>query len=256
MTDTVPPAPQYLDAGPGASIAYHRLAGKSPGVMFCGGFMSDMTGAKALATEALCRRRGQAFVRFDYQGHGASSGNFEDGTIGTWAGDALGVFDRLTEGPQIVVGSSMGGWIALLVALQRIDRVAGLIGIAAAPDFTEDLIWAAASPDKREALQRDGIVREPSAYSETPYGITMALIRDGRKHLLLRGPIDLPCPVRLLHGMLDPDVPWQRSLRLAERLTTPNVRVSLIKDGDHRLSRDADLALLTATVEELLDARA
>lgn len=253
MTDTLPAAPQYLDAGPGVSIAYHRLAGKSPGVMFCGGFMSDMTGAKALAVEALCRRRGQAFVRFDYQGHGGSSGTFEDGTIGVWANDALTVFSRLTEGPQVLVGSSMGGWIALLVALQRVERIAGLVGIAAAPDFTEDLIWATASPEKREALQRDGIVREPSAYSETPYGITMELIRDGRERLLLRGPIALSCPVRLLHGMLDPDVPWQRSLRLAERLTAPDVRVHLIKDGDHRLSRDADLALLARTVEELLD---
>jgi pimeloyl-ACP methyl ester carboxylesterase len=252
MTDTAPAAPHHLDAGPGVSIAYHRLAGKSPGVMFHGGFMSDMTGAKALALEAFCRKRGQAFLRFDYRGHGASSGTFEDGTIGLWAEDALAVFDRLTEGPQILVGSSMGGWIALLVALRRAERVAGLVGIAAAPDFTEDLIWATASPDKREALQRDGVVREPSAYSETPYGITMQLIRDGRKHLLLRNPITLSCPVRLLHGMLDPDVPWQRSLRLADKLTTPDVRVVLVKDGDHRLSRDADLALLTSTVEGLI----
>lgn len=252
MTNTAPAAPQYLDAGPGVSIAYHRLAGKSPGVMFLGGFMSDMTGAKALALEAFCRRRGQAFLRFDYRGHGASSGKFEGGTIGDWVGDALTAFDRLAQGPQILVGSSMGGWIALLAALRRAERVAGLIGIAAAPDFTEDLIWATMPPEKREVLQRDGIVREPSAYSETPYGITMALIREGRQHLLLRGPIALACPVRLLHGMLDPDVPWQRSLRLADKLTTQDVRVHLIKDGDHRLSRDADLALLTRTVEELL----
>jgi pimeloyl-ACP methyl ester carboxylesterase len=252
MINTAPDAPQYLDAGPGVSIAYHRLAGKSPGVMFLGGFMSDMTGAKALTLEAFCRERGQAFLRFDYRGHGGSSGKFEESTIGDWADDALAAFDRLTHGPQILVGSSMGGWIALLTALRRTERLAGLVGIAAAPDFTEDLIWATMPPEKREALQRDGIVREPSAYSETPYGITMELIREGRKHLLLRGPIALTCPVRLLHGMLDPEVPWQRSLRLADKLTTPDVRVHLIKDGDHRLSRDADLALLTRTVEGLL----
>jgi pimeloyl-ACP methyl ester carboxylesterase len=252
MTNTAPDAPQYLDAGPGVSIAYHRLAGKSPGVMFLGGFMSDMTGAKALALEAFCHRHGQAFLRFDYRGHGASSGKFEDSTIGDWVDDALTAFDRLTQGPQILVGSSMGGWIALLAALRRAERVAGLVGIAAAPDFTEDLIWATMPPEKREVLQRDGIVRVPSAYSETPYGITLALVREGRKHLLLRGPIALTTPVRLLHGMLDPDVPWQRSLRLADKLTTQDVRVHLIKDGDHRLSRDADLALLTRTVEELV----
>lgn len=251
MSDTASAAPQYLDAGPGVSIAYHRVAGKSPGVMFLGGFMSDMTGSKAMALEALCRRNGQAFVRFDYRGHGASSGRFEDGTIGAWAADALMVFDRLTQGPQILVGSSMGGWIAFLVARQRAARVAGLVGIAAAPDFTEDLIWATASPEIRDKLQRDGIYYEPSAYSDTPYGITMDLIRDGREHLLLRAPIALSCPVRLLHGMQDPDVPWQRSLLLADKLASTDVRIELVKDGDHRLSRDADLALLCRTVEEL-----
>jgi len=254
MTDTASAAPQFLDAGPGVSIAYHRLPGKSPGVVFLGGFMSDMTGSKALALEAFCRARGQACLRFDYRGHGASSGKFEEGTIGRWAEDAFAAIDRLTEGPQILVGSSMGGWIALLVALRMPARVAGLVGIAAAPDFTEDLMWAAFSPDKRETLQRDGVIHEPSQYGERPYGITYELIRDGRKHLLLRDPLKLRCPVRLLHGMLDPDVPWQRSLRLADKLETGDARVTLIKDGDHRLSRDQDLALLCRTVEELLGA--
>jgi pimeloyl-ACP methyl ester carboxylesterase len=252
MTDTLSAAPQFLEAGPGVSIAYHRLSGKSPGVVFLGGFMSDMTGSKALALEAFCRARGQSFLRFDYRGHGASSGKFEEGTIGLWAEDALAAVDRLTEGPQILVGSSMGGWIALLVARQRPERVKALVGIAPAPDFTEDLLWAAYSAEKREALQRAGVVYEPSQYSERPYGITYELIRDGRKHLLLRDPLRLRSPVRILHGMLDPDVPWQRSLRLADKLETGDVRVTLIKDGDHRLSRDQDLALLQRTVEELL----
>ncbi len=214
--------------------------------------MSDMTGTKAVTLEAFCRSRGQAFLRFDYQGHGASSGRFEDGTIGLWAEDALAAFDQLTEGPQILVGSSMGGWIALLTALARRERVAGLVGIAAAPDFTEDLLWDAFPPDQRAALSRDGVLRLPSEYSEKPYSITLKLIDDGRRHLLLRNPLDLACPVRLLHGMRDPDVPWERSLKLADKLTTPDVRVDLIKDGDHRLSREQDLQLLCKTVEELL----
>jgi len=254
MTDSASAAPHFLDAGSGVSIAYHRLPGKSPGVVFLGGFMSDMTGSKALALETFCRARGQAFLRFDYQGHGASSGTFEDGTIGLWAGDALTAISHLSEGPQILVGSSMGGWIALLVALKLAPRIAGLVGIAAAPDFTEDLIWAAMPPEKREKLQRDGVIYEPSQYGERPYGITHELIRDGRKHLLLREPVKLRCPVRLLQGMLDPDVPWQRSLRLADKLEGGDVRVTLVKDGDHRLSREADLALLCRTVEELLGA--
>jgi pimeloyl-ACP methyl ester carboxylesterase len=253
MTDTtVPASPERLVTGPGVSIAYHRIPGKSPGVVFLGGFMSDMTGSKALALEAFCRARGQAFLRFDYQGHGASSGRFEDGTIGQWSADALAAFDRLTQGPQVLVGSSMGGWIALLTALERRDRVAGLVGIAAAPDFTEDLIWSVYGADKRDELMREGVVREPSQYSERPYSITRALIEDGRRHLLLRDTIPLTCPVRLLHGMLDPDVPWKRSLLLAEKLAASDVRIALVKDGDHRLSRDPDIALICRTVEDLL----
>lgn len=243
---------ETLHGQDGVSIAYHRTRGKSPGVVFLGGFMSDMTGTKAVTLEAFCRSRGSAFLRFDYRGHGASSGRFEDGTIGLWAEDALTAFDRLTEGPQVLVGSSMGGWIALLTALARRERVAGLVGIAAAPDFTEDLLWDAFPPDQREVLTRDGELPLPSEYSERPYSITLKLIEDGRRRLLLRTAIDLACPVRLLHGMRDPDVPWQRSLRLADKLATPDVRVHLIKDGDHRLSREQDLALLCRTVEELL----
>lgn len=256
MTDITAPRPpsasDTLVSAGGVSIAYHRTPGKSPGVVFLGGFMSDMTGTKATTLEALCRARGQAFLRFDYRGHGASSGRFEDGTIGLWAEDALAAFDQLTQGPQVLVGSSMGGWIALLTALERRERVAGLVGIAAAPDFTEDLLWAALAPDKRDDLARRGVLHLPSEYSDKPYSITWRLIEDGRRHLLLRGPIDLTCPVRLLHGMRDPDVPWQRSLRLADKLATSDVRVLLIKDGDHRLSRDQDLSFLCRVVEDLI----
>lgn len=246
-------APQTFLGRDGVSIAYHRTPGKSPGVVFLGGFMSDMSGSKATTIETFCRDRGQAFLRFDYRGHGASAGRFEDGTIGLWAGDALAAFDRLTEGPQVLVGSSMGGWIALLAALARRERIAGLVGIAAAPDFTEDLLWAVLPPEQRAALARDGIMHVPSQYSEHPYSITLKLIEDGRQHLVLRDPIDLTCPVRLLHGMQDPDVPWQRSLLIADKLAGSDVRVHLIKDGDHRLSRQQDLRLLCRVVEELLD---
>src|SRR5581483_10288230 len=191
-------------------------------------------------------------LRFDYRGHGASSGRFQDATISLWLDDALTALDRLTDGPQIVVGSSMGGWIALLAAWRRPERVAGLIGIAPAPDFTEELIWARMSPEQRDKMMRDGVLYQPSQYSEQPYAITRALIEDGRRHRLLGEAIPLTCPVRILHGMQDPDVPWQRSLVLVDKLAASDVRVSFIKDGDHRLSREQDLRLLCATVEELL----
>jgi pimeloyl-ACP methyl ester carboxylesterase len=256
MTDTtaVLARPAFLDSGRGVSIAYHSTPGKSPGVMFCGGFMSDMTGGKALALEAFCRARGQAFVRFDYAGHGQSSGRFEDGTIGGWTEDALAVLDRVAQGPQVIVGSSMGGWIAINLALARPDQLKALVGIAAAPDFTEDLIWHDLPPEAKMMLETDGVVYERSEYDDKPYPITMNLIHEARDHLRLRGEIAIDAPVRLLHGMLDADVPWKRSLMLAEKLRTPDVRVVLVKDGDHRLSREQDLALLTRTVEELITA--
>jgi pimeloyl-ACP methyl ester carboxylesterase len=257
MTDTtdVLARPVFLDSGRGVSIAYHSTPGKSPGVMFCGGFMSDMTGSKALALEAFCRDRGQSFVRFDYAGHGRSSGRFEEGTIGAWTEDALTVLDRVAKGPQVIVGSSMGGWIALNLALARPDRIAALVGIAAAPDFTEDLIWHDLPSEAKMMLETDGVIYEPSEYSEKPYPITMTLIHEAREHLRLRGgDIEIDCPVRLLHGMQDSDVPWKRSLMLAEKLRAHDVRVVFVKDGDHRLSREQDLALLTRTVGELLTA--
>jgi pimeloyl-ACP methyl ester carboxylesterase len=252
MTSTAGSAgPQRLAREDGVSIAYHGREGKSPGIVFMGGFASDMTGAKALAIEEHARAAGQAFVRFDYRGHGQSGGRFEDGTIGAWTEDALAVLDTLTHGRQILVGSSMGGWIALLCALRRPERVAGLFLIAAAPDFVVDLIWDRLTPDQRATLKRAGVMHQPSAHADKKLTITYRLIEEGRRHRLLRAPIAIDAPVRLLHGMEDPDVPWQRSLRLAERLSTRDVRISLIKDGDHRLSRPGDLALLTAEIASL-----
>ena len=240
-----------------ATIAYHHTPGAdpeglAPGVLFLGGFMSDMTGTKATALESWCVGEGLSFTRFDYQGHGASSGRFDEGTIGLWAEDALAVLDRVTAGPQILVGSSMGGWMMLLTALRRPERVAGLVGIAPAPDFTEDLMWDLFDEPVRRAILETGRWLRPSDYGPEPQPITRALIEDGRNHLLLRGPIAFDKPVRLLHGLRDPDVPWQVSLKLAEALTTDDVRVTLIKDGDHRLSRPQDIALLCRTVGELV----
>ena len=244
--------PQILAREDGATIAYHRLAGKSPGIVFLGGFMSDMTGTKAMALAAFCRARGQAFLRFDYFGHGASSGDFAEATIGRWRDDALCVLDHLTEGRQLLVGSSMGGWLMLLAALARPDRVAALVGIAAAPDATEDLIWGRLSPAQQRAMLRDGSLAVPSAYDPAGYVLTRRLIEEGREHLLLRAPIAIARPVRLIHGMRDPDVPWPTSLRLAQRLAGADVTVTLVKDGDHRLSNADDLARLERTIEALL----
>ena len=246
-------SPSILTREDGATIAYHRRRGRGPGVVFLGGFMSDMSGTKALALDRFCESRGQAFVRFDYLGHGRSSGAFADATVSRWRDDALAVLDTLTDGPQIVVGSSFGGWIMLLLAAARPQRVKALIGIAAAPDATEDLMWAQFPPEVRQRIERDGAAAIPSTYSEQGYLITRRLIEDGRKHLLMRSAIAFDGPVRLLHGMCDNDVPWQRSLALAERLAAADVRITLIKDGDHRLSRDADLGLLMRTLGALLD---
>ncbi|MDE1968002.1 MAG: alpha/beta hydrolase [Alphaproteobacteria bacterium] len=246
-------SPSILTREDGATIAYHRRRGRGPGVVFLGGFMSDMSGTKALALDRFCESRGQAFVRFDYFGHGRSSGTFADATVSRWRDDALAVLDTLTDGPQIVVGSSFGGWIMLLLAAARPQRVKALIGIAAAPDATEDLMWAQFPPEVRQRIERDGAAAIPSTYSEQGYLITRRLIEDGRKHLLMRSAIAFDGPVRLLHGMRDDDVPWQRSLALAERLAAADVRITLVKDGDHRLSRDADLGLLMRTLGALLD---
>jgi pimeloyl-ACP methyl ester carboxylesterase len=245
--------PRILTRVDGATIAYHKSSGKEPGIVFLGGFNSDMTGAKAVALEAHCRAAGRSFLRFDYFGHGQSSGDFTDGTIGRWAEDAIRVLDGLTDGPQILIGSSMGGWIMLLAALARPDRVAALIGIAAAPDFTEALMWQHWPPEVREKLRRDGVLRTPSDYGDEPYAITLKLIEDGRDHLLLERPIAVHCPVRLIHGMRDTDVPWEHALAIGEKLLSNHVTVTLVKDGDHRLSRDEDIARLCRILDETIE---
>jgi pimeloyl-ACP methyl ester carboxylesterase len=228
-------------------LAWTLLEGMGPTVVFLPGFRSDMMGAKAVAVAEWCRAQGRACLRLDYSGHGASEGVFTEGTIGRWTADALAVVDAVTDGPLVLVGSSMGGWIMLQVALQRPPRVVGLVGVAAAPDFTEALMWQSMMPAERAVLERDGVLMVPSAYGE-PTPVTKALIEDGRRHLLMGGPIGLACPARLLHGQRDPDVPWETSVRLAERLAGDDVQVVLVKDGDHRLSRDSDIALLLGLV--------
>jgi pimeloyl-ACP methyl ester carboxylesterase len=240
-----------LDRGDGTKLAWALRDGRGPTVVFLPGFASDMTAAKATTLAETCAARGQAMLRLDYSGHGKSGGAFADGTIGRWLADALAVIDRVSEGPLLLVGSSMGGWIGLHVALARPDRVAALVGIAAAPDFTETQMWESMTPPERARLLADGFLEAPSQYGP-PLRITRALIEEGRKHLLLGGPIALTIPVRLLHGQRDEDVPWETALRLAERIEGDDVQVTLIKDGEHRLSRPQDLSLLVRTVFALL----
>lgn len=236
----------------GATIAYRRRNGAAPGIVFLGGFRSDMTGSKALFLEDYCRRSGRAFVRFDYFGHGESSGDFADGTIGRWRDDAVAVIDSLTEGQQILIGSSMGGWIMVLAALARPERVRALIGIAAAPDFTADLLPRRLSEAQLREIEEKGRVTLPSDYDPAGYLYTKALVDDGNRNLVLRGEIAPTCPVRLLHGMADASVPWRQSLHLAEQLAGSDVTVTLVKDADHRLSRDEDLARLAGVIDALV----
>lgn len=220
-------------------------------MIFLPGFRSDMQGGKALALEAHCRQAGRAFVRFDYSGHGRSEGRFTDGTVGGWRDDALDVLDRLSSGPQVLVGSSMGGWLMLLAALARPRRIAGLVGIAAAADFATRLMERRFDDQARAAIERDGIVYLPSAYSPEPTPITKRLVEEARRHELLNGRIRLGCPVRLIHGTADPDVPWRLSLEVMEKLESTDVELHLVKDGDHRLSSEHDLARLCRVVEEV-----
>lgn len=231
----------------GIGLAWKRLAGRAPTIVFLPGYRSDMTGEKAAALAALCEARGQSMVRFDYSGHGASGGKFADGTIGVWLADALAVLDQLTEGPLILVGSSMGGWIGLLAALARPGRMAAFVSVAAAPDFTDALMWEAMTFEERATLMDKGVLEVGGA------PVTRALIEDGRTRLLLPRPIALACPVRLLHGQADTDVPWEMSMRLMQQLDTPDAQLTLVKDGGHRLSRPQDLALLRAVLLPLLD---
>jgi pimeloyl-ACP methyl ester carboxylesterase len=239
-------------------IAIVQRQGGAPGLMWLGGFRSDMGGTKALALDALGAELGLQVTRFDYSGHGASGGAFEDGTISRWLDEARAVFDTMTEGPQILVGSSMGGWIALLLArdmrarLGAASRIKGLVLIAPAPDFTEDLMWARLPEAAKAEIMATGRHEMPSAYAPEPYAITRGLIEDGRRHLLLNGPIELGAPVHILQGRRDPDVPWQHAERLMERLAHDDAVLTFIPEGDHRLSRPQDLALLERSVRRML----
>lgn len=242
--------PAFLARNGRPALAYAVDPGRGPTVAFFSGFMSDMTGKKVQDLAAFCQARGQAMLRFDYRAHGQSEGVFAETGLQDWLDDGLDAIDA-TSGPLLLVGSSMGGWLALLAALARRERVVGVVGVAAAPDFTEELIWDQLSFADREALMRDGMFAQPSAYSDQPYMISRKLIEDGRKNLLLQGPIALECPVHLLHGMKDGDVPYGMSLRIAEKLAGGDVTVTLLKDGDHRLSREQDLAAIRDAVARL-----
>ncbi|MEZ5669896.1 MAG: alpha/beta hydrolase [Alphaproteobacteria bacterium] len=246
---------QFLARADGVRLAYRHRPGDParPGVVSLHGFRSDMTGQKGEHIAAWCAAHGVGCTRLDYSGHGTSGGAFANGSIGAWTADALAVIDAVTAGPLVLVGSSMGGWIMLLAAKARPQRVAGLVGLAAAPDFTEDLLWAAMREDQRAAMVRDGRIEAPSAYSDAPDVYTLGLVEDGRANLVLRDAIPFRGPVRLLHGQRDPDVPWQTALRTAEALAGDDVRITLVKDGDHRLSRAEDLALLSATLDEITE---
>ena len=243
--------PRYHETPAGRRIAYHRTEGRGPGVVFLGGFMSDMEGTKALALEDWARRRGRAFLRFDYSGHGQSSGAFTDGCIGDWAADARAVIEAVTEGRQVFVGSSMGGWIAALLAREIPGKLAGFVGIAAAPDFTEDSMWRDFSEADRARLMSEGRVDLPSDYG-APYPITRRLIEDGRENLVLRGLLRLRVPVRLLQGTADADVARAVALNLLDHIEGDDVRLTLVKHADHRFSEPAQLALVEATLDELL----
>lgn len=242
---------EYLTTKEGRAIAYRRRRGAAPGVVFLGGFKSDMEGTKAVHLDAWAGRAGRAFLRFDYSGHGQSSGAFADGTVGDWAGDAMAAVSGLTEGPQVLVGSSMGGWISLLLARAMPERVAGLVTVAAAPDFTEDSMWAGFDAAQRRALAETGQVALPSEYGD-PYVITRRLIEDGRDRLVLRSPLDLPFPVRFLQGTADRDVEMAVALRLLDHAKGPDMRLTLVAGADHRFSDPDCLALIVASVEEVI----
>ena len=257
---TASEAPEKLTRPDGETLAYHARPGKKPTVVWFGGFKSDMTGTKATALDAWAAARGQAFVRFDYFGHGASSGDFADGTIGRWLDDGLAILHEVARGPVVLVGSSMGGWLALLAARALSaqgegDRVRAMVLIAPAPDFTETLMWNTFSPEVRREIEETGRHEQPSAYDEAPQVITRRLIEEGREHLLLGRPIELSCPVRILQGMQDEDVPWRHAFKLVEAVTSADLTFTLVKSGDHRLSSQPDIARLAAVLDEVTRSR-
>lgn len=243
--------PQTLTTAQGRRIAFHQTPGKGPGVVFLGGLKSDMQGTKAVFLEDWAKRTDRAFLRFDYSGHGESSGAFTDGCIGDWAEDAEAAILTLTEGPQVLVGSSMGGWQALLFARRHPEIVAGMVGIAAAPDFTEDSMWAGFTEAQKAEMEARGSVALPSDYGE-PYIITRRMIEDGRNRLVLRSPLRINAPVRLLQGTDDADVDMSVALRLFDHLDGPDIRLELVKGADHRFSDDYCLARILAAVEDVL----
>ncbi len=243
-------APDFIDIGGGRRLAYRLTEGRGPALVFLPGYMSDMEGTKAMALAAWAEAEGRAMLRFDYGGCGASSGEFEAQTLADWRNDTLAMIDALTEGPVVLVGSSMGGWLMLLVSLAWPERVAGLVGIAAAPDFTA---WGFTAEEKMTIL-REGRLERPSDYAETPYVTSRAFWESGEGLRLLHAEIAIDCPVRLIHGQADPDVPWAYSLELQKKLRSADVQAILVKDGDHRLSRPHDLSLLIATTRTLLEA--
>jgi pimeloyl-ACP methyl ester carboxylesterase len=261
MADSVTPAlpPTLIEVGEDTAarrIAVRARAGGGPGLFWLGGFNSDMQGTKAIALDAWAGELNRACIRFDYSGHGESGGAFTDGTIGRWLQESLAVFERFCVGPQVVIGSSMGGWIALLLAQEMAKRpaarasLAGLVLIAPAPDFTEELMWKSFSPAIRQQIETQGMWLRPSQYGE-PYPITRGLIEEGRHHLLLGSAIEVGCPVRILQGAQDPDVPWQHAFALTHRLPSDDVVLTMIQDGDHRLSRPQDIARIIAAVAEM-----
>ena len=252
--------PVFIEVGNDDSarrIAVRAREGRAPGLFWLGGFNSDMKGTKALALDAWAAEHGRACVRFDYSGHGESGGKFVDGTIGRWLEESVAVFERFCRGPQVVIGSSMGGWMALLLAREVARRhgntsLAGLVLIAPAPDFTEELMWKGFSPEIRGEIETKGVWLRPSEYGDgTPYPISRALIEEGRNHLLLGSAIDVGCPVRILQGAQDPDVPWQHAFKLVERLPAEDVVLTMIQDGDHRLSRPQDIARIMSAIAEI-----
>jgi pimeloyl-ACP methyl ester carboxylesterase len=261
MSTSVVAGPTFITAGSDADsrpIALRVRDGAAPGLFWMSGFKSDMQGGKAVALDGWAAEHGRACTRFDYSGHGESDGDFADGSIGQWLEDSLAVFDAFCDGPQIVIGSSMGGWMALLLARALARRKAaspratltGLVLIAPAPDFTEELMWKGFSPEIRQEIETKGVWLRPSQYGE-PYPITRALIEEGRNHLLLGKAIEVGCPVRILQGGQDPDVPWRHAFALAHRLPADDVVLTMIQDGDHRLSRPQDIARIIAAVAEI-----
>jgi len=244
---------QLLHLPDGSTLAYVQRKGRLPGVVFLGGFMADMNGTKATYLDEFCQQTGQAFIRFDYFGHGASSGQLINSTIGRWKQDVLAILDNLTEGPQILVGSSMGGWIMLLAAKERPKQVKALLGIAPAPDFIKPLVWDRLTPIQREEIENKGVCYIHSPFQAKPYPISRSMIEEGRQHELLGAPIAIDCAVRLLHGLKDIEVPCSFSERLMKDLVAEDVRLTLIKNGDHRLNSAAHLKLLGNTLLELFE---